>query len=213
VKVVILNGSPKKGYGASQRIAAALARTVSRLSDGPTITMSSNGLGAEKLAESLRGAGALALVFPLYVGGLPSHLIELLDGLSVAGYGQLTVYAVLNNGFWEARDNALALDMARHFCRQKGLRWGQGLAWGGGGMISLVSDIGRFPFKGFIRELELLSVAMMKSAAGPDRFSQPSVPKFFYKASANLTWRLLALKNKIGLKAILRRPDKAERLK
>ncbi|MDR1110615.1 MAG: hypothetical protein LBP92_07970 [Deltaproteobacteria bacterium] len=207
MKVVILNGSPKDGDGASQRISRALARTVGRLSDGPTITLGSPGLGAARLAESLEGAGALALVFPLYVDGLPSHLVDLLEGLPAAGLCGLTVYAVLNNGFWEARHNALALDILRHFCRQKGLRWGQGLAWGGGGLIPHLSGIGRFPFKVFLQELELLSVAMMKSASGPDRFSQPSVPRFFYKASANLMWYLLALKNRIGLKTLFRRLD------
>lgn len=52
-----------------------------------------------------------------------------------------TAYALVNSGFYEGHQNAHALHMLRHWCRRAGVRWGQGIGAGGGGMLLETQNI------------------------------------------------------------------------
>ncbi|MDR1297645.1 MAG: NAD(P)H-dependent oxidoreductase [Deltaproteobacteria bacterium] len=224
MKIVILNGSPKGGDSASLRISRALAEAIQKQSrSGQTqpgqgragggeepalVRLNSWGLRPEDLIASLRDAGALVLVFPLYVDSVPSHLLALMEAVCQGGPRTTPgarLHAVVNNGFWESENNSPAFEVLRHFASESGLAWGQGLGWGGGGMIATCGKIGRHPFKSFGRETDFLAGQILSGGGGPERYCQPNIPRLAYFHAANLSWYVLAWKNKIKFKDLLLR--------
>ncbi|MDR1322154.1 MAG: NAD(P)H-dependent oxidoreductase [Gracilibacteraceae bacterium] len=199
MKIVIVSGSPKGQGSASEKIAAALQSRLAPAADCAALHAAKH--NREEIMAALAGCGALILVFPLYVDGIPSHLLRLLDetrsAIADAAPG-LTVYCVVNNGFFEARQNALALELTRNFCDSSGLKWGQGLGVGAGGMIH-AARVGHGPMKNLGKALDALAENILRGQTGEDRFAEPNFPKFLYNMIAHMSWRSQARKH--GLKA------------
>ena len=88
------------------------------------------------------------------------HTSELhqLEEYLVTNKKEITVYAVVNCGFYEGRQNSLAIAMMENWCHRAGLRWGQGLGIGAGGMLAGIRNVplGSGPKKNLGRALEQL---------------------------------------------------------
>jgi len=96
--------------------------------------------GERELLSAVDHAGLILLVFPLYVDALPHLLTKALTLIAlhrrVGGDRSLQrVVAIVNSGFPEAYQSALALSICREFAEQSGLSWAGSLALGGGGGI------------------------------------------------------------------------------
>jgi len=158
------------------------------------------GLDREAFFEEIASASVMVVAFPLYVDGIPSHLLRFLwdvkDKIKQKS-PDLMVFAVANNGFYEGKQNALALSMIQHFCVAAGIKWGQGLGIGGGGMTA-AAPIGAGPLKRIGIALDTLSASIQGKTGGEDFFVQPNIPKFLYKIGGHLNWKRKAKKN--GLK-------------
>jgi multimeric flavodoxin WrbA len=157
--------------------------------------------GRDEIITAFVGCKILIFVFPLYVDGIPSHLLRLLDETREAlakSAPNATVYCVVNNGFYEARQNNIALEMMKNFCARSQLKWGQGLGVGAGGMITFLS-IGRGPMKNLGKALDALVKNILTSQSADNRFVEPNFPKSLYQILVHLNWRLEAKKH--GLKA------------
>jgi hypothetical protein len=229
MSVLIVSGSPKKNHGASRRLGLGLQELLIKhgeasvvgeasspgqdpgalLSHGqfeaPSLVFS-NGLTSPGLLENLKGKKALVFVFPLYVDGLPSHLIEIMEGILGQVEG-MPFYAVINCGFFEADKNLVAIEQLKNFCHEGNLKWGQVLAFGGGGIINSSSRLNYYPFKGLSLELTKLAKNILAKASGPDLLAQPDLPRFIYKTGANLLWYWLAFKNKVKFKDLFKKID------
>ncbi|MCL2198315.1 MAG: NAD(P)H-dependent oxidoreductase [Defluviitaleaceae bacterium] len=198
MKVLFINGSPKSDNSSSELLINALHKLLGNLNEYITITA----MKASKQAflDGVRGADVAVIVFPLYVDGIPSHLLRLLcevkDELKNIN-PNVVLYAIANNGFYEGTQNALALNMIQHFCDAAGIRWGQGLGIGAGGMLNS-SPIGIAVLKNIGIALETLAENINKQISGDDLFAQPNFPKFLYKTAAHFNWIQSAKKN--GLK-------------
>ena len=96
--------------------------------------------GAAELQASTDRAGLILLVFPLYTDALP-HLVT--KALSmVAAHRRAAaeppaqrLVAIVNSGFPETHQNAVALAICREFAAQSGIAWAGSLALGGGGVL------------------------------------------------------------------------------
>jgi multimeric flavodoxin WrbA len=157
---------------------------------------------------AFRGSDALVFVFPLYVDGIPSHLLRFLDeslhDIAEAASGA-TVYAVVNNGFFEGRQNAVALEIMRNFAARAGLRWGLGLGVGAGGMIH-AAPVGRGPLRNLGKALDALASEILANQTGEDRVCEPNFPRALYKALAHAGWRKSARKNGLKTKSLYAKP-------
>lgn len=228
---LILSGSPKRGDGASRRLGLALVEAIGRLAPkspgagafggpnggdqtagdqavggGEVKLVYSAGLSPEGLLELLGTHRTLILTFPLYVDSLPSHLVDLLEGIKGKVSG-VSLYAVVNSGFFESEKNLVAIEILKNFCLEAGLKWGRALAFGGGGMVVSSSRLNFGPLKGLGLELERLAADALAGAEGPDRLATPKVPKWFYKFGAHLLWRWKAFRNGLKGKDLYRRLD------
>jgi hypothetical protein len=199
VKITIINGSPKSGDSASGVIAKALQNRMGQAAD--CLICSAARQKRSEVMEAFEGRGALVFIFPLYVDGVPSHLLRLLDDNMdeiASASPEAVVYAVANNGFYEGRQNAVALEIMRNFCARSGLGWGQGLGVGAGGMITAV-PVGYGPMKNLGGALDLLARNILHGGTAGDCMFEPNFPKFLYKIAAHMKWRLKAAKNGVSI--------------
>ena len=94
----------------------------------------------QKILRALETAGKVVFVAPLYVDGVPSHMLPFMremeafcreKGLS------LKVYVIANNGFIEGRQNEPLMQVMENFCVRSGLEWCGGIGIGGGVMLNV----------------------------------------------------------------------------
>ena len=106
MKLLILNASPKKRGGASQFFSGILRLFLPGLVK-KTVPLRSRKDFDHALSQ-LGSADAVCISFPLYVDGLPSHLVEFLslaEEYCKARSLRFRLYAIANNGFIEGQQN------------------------------------------------------------------------------------------------------------
>lgn len=131
LKTVFINLTPKK----KNSMSGYLLRTTKLFIKGECVTINYRG-GADdkKILCELENAQNLVFVTPLYVDGLPSHVLELLQRLEKTVSKELNVYALLNCGFYEGEQCELALNMIKIWCKHSGTNFCGGLGLGAGEM-------------------------------------------------------------------------------
>lgn len=201
MKVLLINGSPKPENGGSA--SGIILDALKQRFGGAAVTVTQYNAAKQNAQEFLRavsGCNALVFAFPLYVDGIPSHLLRLLCEIQphIAQEAPgARVYAVVNNGFFQGQQNALALEMMRNFCVRADCIWGGGLGVGGGGMAG-AAPVGRGPLKKLGLALDALTEAIKNGKTIDDRLFAPGFPRFLYQLLAHISWRTQARKN--GLK-------------
>ena len=190
MKITFINGSPKKQGSASGNLINALC---GRLSDMPEcITVGLAEQSAEAIIDAIQNCDAIVFVFPLYVDGLPSGLVRFLDEYRSAithAAPHAKIYAIANCGFYEARQNTIAITMMENFCASSDLTWGRGLGIGCGGIPKDVS-LNRFPMKKIGRTLDEFAKSVNGLETAENSFAEPSIPRFLYVLLGNLSMKL-----------------------
>ena len=97
--------------------------------------------GEAVLIDSCDRAGLILLVFPLYADALPFLVTKALALIATHRRAATQpppqrLVAIVNSGFPETFQNAVALAICREFASQSGMAWEGGLALGGGGIAS-----------------------------------------------------------------------------
>lgn len=137
MKTVFINCSPKKRFCAS-----AYFLSLQRLFVGGKKVSERLRTPADhaRVLEQLNDAQAVVFCLPLYVDGVPAHVLSFMEkmeehckenGLSPS------VYCIANNGFIEGRQNEPLMQVFENFCTRAGLRWEGGVGIGGGVMLNV----------------------------------------------------------------------------
>jgi len=210
MKITVINGSPKMSAGISGLIIKQMERHLNESIDvyhAAQIVKQKEESQTEIFAKIL-DCDALLIIFPLYVDSLPASLIKLLTNLERISPDisiKPQVYAIVNCGFYEAAQNATALDIIKCFAQRTGLPWGYGIGIGGGGMLSSMGDNwSKGPVSGIHKALYDMAVAINAKESKPSIFVGPKFPRFLYMIAADLGMRRLAKKN--GVKNIRFKP-------
>ncbi|MBR1584974.1 MAG: hypothetical protein IJ662_05490 [Clostridia bacterium] len=137
MKTVFINCSPKKRFCASAYFLA-----LQRLFVGGEKVNEKLRTPADhaRILGQLRDAQAAVFCLPLYVDGVPSHVLRFLEDMEAfcqENALQLSVYCIANNGFIEGRQNEPLMRNFEHFCARAGLSWGGGVGIGGGVMLNV----------------------------------------------------------------------------
>lgn len=137
MKTVFINCSPKKRFCASayflflQRLFVGGEKVTEKLrtpADHP------------RILDRLRDAQAVVFGVPLYVDGIPSHVLRFMEAMEAFCKENgiyLNVYCIANNGFIEGKQNEPLMQSFEHFCGRAGLTWGGGVGIGGGVMLNV----------------------------------------------------------------------------
>lgn len=138
MKTVLICGSPKKKFSVSSYF----------------LTLCSLGIGGKKVRENVRSKGdnkrvleqlrdADTVIFsmPLYVDGVPSHMLIFMEEMEkFCRENDLhpNVYAISNSGFIEGNQNRTLMMITENFCEKSGCRWQGGVGIGGGVMLNVM---------------------------------------------------------------------------
>ena len=198
MNISAINGSPKTKKNASGSIIRQMEKLLGVNVETHHAAQLVSGETPGETIINILSSDALLIAFPLYVDSLPAPLIELLSRLENAvrgGAAKPRIYAIVNNGFFEASQNTLALEMIEHFARRTGMPWGYGIAIGGGGMlVGLGEDWSKGPSSGIYRAMREMAGAIREKRSGPNVFVTPKMPRFIYRIAGDLGMRRFAKK-------------------
>lgn len=148
----------------------------------------------EALTEKLAGAETIVLGTPLYVDGLPSSTLRVMEALAQRATGGKRIYAVANMGLYESTQISNLLGMVRRWCAGAGYAYGGGVAVGGGEMFGIVPPE-RLPGKPAVQRLKRLAQAVDSGDLIPDAYADPLFPRSAYILAANAHWPIGAKQN------------------
>lgn len=176
-KISIVNGSPRAPHSNSRRYAALFKGCW----DGETEEYAVMDKKHAAFCRSLEGTRDLLLVFPLYADGLPAVLMEFLKALRDTELRKKpTVHALINCGFLEPEQNAVAAEIIRLFCRQNGFPAGTFLCVGSG---EAILDT---PFAFLVRrKIRRMARAIRRGKAEYLQVAMPLTKAMFLRASTS----------------------------
>ncbi|MGB7761308.1 MAG: NAD(P)H-dependent oxidoreductase [Bryobacteraceae bacterium] len=179
--------------------------------------------GERELLSSVERAGLILLVFPLYADSLPYLVTRALAVIAAhrrAGCeaSSQRLVGVVNSGFPETHQNAVALAICREFAAQSGFTWAGGLAIGGGGMIGGQPLTGEKrsgpPVRHVIAALEMTAAALAQGLPVPaeaaSMIAKTGIPfpvmRWLYTWMGGKGFEKLAARNGVGKDRLLAQP-------
>ncbi len=179
MKTIFINCSPKKKFCASsyflflQRLFVGGKKVTEKLRTPAD---------HDRILAQLRDAQAVVFGVPLYVDGIPSHVLrfmEKMESFCKENGLRLSVYCIANNGFIEGKQNEPLMQAFAHFCTRAGLTWGGGVGIGGGVMLNVTRIL-------FVVQIGILLLNIALSAANTGSFFPADAWISFGKSAALL---------------------------
>lgn len=176
-KILILNGSPRAVKSNSKTYAEIFIKNCRMESEYFPIFKTNH----EVLCSKIEDFSDVLFVFPLYVDAIPVTLLQFLKDLEKFSIKRKPRISVLVNcGFLEYRQNDVAVDMMRLFCRENGYEFGSVLKIGGGEAILTT------PFRFLVvRKIKKLANSLKKAQYQTLAVTMPISGKQFVKASTS----------------------------
>ena len=217
MKIALLNGSPKLKNSSSGILLTDLKRCLSELADTDHSATSEtynvkpeiseialrHPSVSEEIAANLQTADAWVISCPLYVDGIPGHLLSCLVSLEKYNrekYNQesetsqqrkIHVYGIVNCGFYEGIQAETALEILENWCARTGFTWGGGIGVGGGGALAMMSSPkpGSGPKAPIDRALQAMADNIRRQEIQQNCYASVAFPRFLYKMAAQMGWR------------------------
>ena len=193
-KLILLNCSLRGKNANSETFLSEMAAHLQR--EYTFLRLSEYQNRQEKLIDQLMQAETLVLSMPLYVDGLSSTVIRLLDRLTLAGFGTGGKVFVLSNlGLYESHQMKNLLSMIRAWCDVSGCEYSGSVVISAGELIGvLIKYMKSGPVRGVTKALAALAEHVNTGTAMEDRYVQPLMfPRWLYIQIANRSWDRQAL--------------------
>ena len=188
-KTMLLNCSPHGENANSKKFLDVIAGELE--GDVTNINLSSYVNKLDELADTVMSAEKLVLGMPLYVDGIPSLVVRMMEHLEKQGISNKKVYVVANMGFYESKQLENLMSMVRDWCDVCGIDYCGGTAVGAGGMMGAVIKYGsNGPGKNVYESLVTLSEKISKSEPISDVYTNANkFPRFLYFLECNSRMR------------------------
>ena len=209
MKISIINGSPKVGKSNSEILGKYI---LSLLKDNEikkyySISVRLN----DKIKNEIHSSDILIFLFPLYVDGIPSNLLKLLVEFEKEKVikSETKIYCIANNGFYEGKQNRLAILQIKNWCEKVKARWGQGIGVGAGELLPHLKKckLGKGPLKNLGRALEKFSDNILNLKSDEDIYINPNWLRILYFVQGSFSWILKARKNNLRVRELFRKND------
>lgn len=199
--ISIINGSPKFGSSTSGMMIEYLAPKLSECKID--IYHINKAPLTEMQLEQVRNSDILVFAFPLYIDSIPSHLLKQLITLETQDFRNKNtkVYCMVTSGFYEGKQNHIAIEQMQHWCCATKLTWGQAIGSGAGEMLPFIKDIplGHGTNKNLGNAINELVQNILSGKSGDTLYVSPNFPRFLWRICGSvLVWNPRAKAN--GLK-------------
>jgi len=198
MRIALINGSPKVNNSASGTLLEDIKGYLGEITELIEFGFHSSIVSTETIDE-LAKADACVFAYPLYVDGIPGHLLSCLIQLEEARIQnpQLRIYGVVNCGFYEGIQAELALQLLQNWCEKAGFLWSGGIGVGGGGGLAMMPKLqpGQGPKAPIDKALAGLSKVILKKEAQDNKYVSVAFPRFLYKLGAQMGWRQMIKAN------------------
>ena len=166
----------------------------------------------DELIKILSGADKIVLGMPMYVDGIPSALLRIMELMEKTGpSGDKKIYTVVNMGFYESRQIRNVLTQVRKWSEKCGYSYCGGVAIGAGEMMGMLIQTingANGPVKNVVEALTVLGAIVKNSAAVSDIYADAyKFPRAAYMFMAGSGWPKAARQNGLKKKDLLRRLD------
>lgn len=207
-KVILLNGSMRSANGNSARLAQQLVKMLH--TEFETVALQKYIGNLSALLPVLEKAEAVVLCTPLYVDGLPSQVIRLLETAHKQYNGRgKRVYVLANMGLYESQQLVNLFSSVKQWCEKTGHLYCGGLGISAGELIGVLMQIIPFhlgPSKKMAEGMRCLAEAIDRGGKTEDIYAEPyGFPRSLYIRIANSNWNRTAKKNGISPKDLYRR--------
>jgi hypothetical protein len=210
MKIALINGSPKMKESNSGILLEEVKQMIGDRAEIVYFPCHKSQLTKENIEEMFT-CNSFVIAFPLYVDGIPSHLLRVLqqieEAIAINSYTPVRIYGIANSGFYDARQNRLALRILRNWSDRAGLIWGQGLGFGAGGMLGSLQTVpaGSGPKKNLGSVLQEFTTNILEQRKGKNLYTTPNFPRFLYKLAAEHGWRKQIKSNGLKIKDLHRK--------
>lgn len=200
-KVILLNPSMRSINANSYRFAKELSKKIKK--EHEIVNMQQYVNEPAELMLKLESAPVIVLCTPLYVDGLPSQLIRLMERFQRDYHGlRKKIYVLANMGLYESSQLASLFEAVKQWCRIMGFDYCGGLGISAGELIGTLIQHIRLsagPGKKNNRGMKKLAKAVNTENVMKDIYTEPFLfPRSLYIRIANRNWNALAKRN--GLK-------------
>lgn len=138
MKTVFIDCSPKKKLSASGFIAGFTSVFVGGKKEKLKLRTKAD---YQKVLEMIEDADNVVFAMPLYVDGVPSHILPFLKEMEIfckEKERNIRIYVIANNGFIEGKQNEPLMQVMENFCLRSNLSWCGGIGIGGGVMMNIM---------------------------------------------------------------------------
>ena len=209
MKISIINGSPKAIKSNSEILGNYLSSLLkeNKIKKYYSISFRLN----DENKNEIYNSDVLIFLFPLYVDGIPSNLLKLLvefEKKKVIKYGT-KIYCIVNNGFYEGKQNQLAILQIKNWCEKVKARWGQGIGVGAGELLPYLKKypLGQGPLKNLGKVLDKFSANILTLKSDEDIYINPNWLKSLYFFQGTISWILKGRKNNLRVRELFRKSN------
>jgi hypothetical protein len=207
MKIIIINGSPKTIKSNSEILGNYLFPLLkeNNIKKYYSIYFQLN----DKTKNEIYNSDVLIFIFPLYVDGIPSNLLKLLVKFEKENVvrPKTKIYCIVNNGFYEGKQNFLALLHMKNWCKKVNAKWGQGIGIGSGELLPYLKrfKLGQGPLKNLEKILNRFSRNILTLNSDKNIYINPNWPKSLYFIQGSISWILKARKNNIKIRELFKK--------
>ena len=207
MKIIIINGSPKTIKSNSEILGNYLFPLLkeNNIKKYYSIHFQLN----DKMKNEIYNSDVLIFIFPLYVDGIPSNLLKLLVEFEKenAIRPETKIYCIVNNGFYEGRQNFLAILHMKNWCKKVKAKWGQGIGIGSGELLPYLKKfkLGQGPLKNLEKILNRFSRNILTLNSDKNIYITPNWPRSLYFIQGSISWILKARKNNLKIQELFKK--------
>lgn len=207
MKIIIINGSPKTIKSNSEILGNYLFPLLkeNNIKKYYSIYFQLN----DKTKNEIYNSDVLIFIFPLYVDGIPSNLLKLLVKFEKENVvrPKTKIYCIVNNGFYEGKQNFLALLHMKNWCKKVNAKWGQGIGIGSGELLPYLKKfkLGQGPLKNLEKILNRFSRNILTLNSDKNIYINPNWPRSLYFIQGSISWILKARKNNLKIRELFKK--------
>lgn len=190
-KIILLNSSLRGNNSNTNKFFGKLE---TRLNEkAKLINLSSYVASTDELVKTLLSAKTIVLGMPLYVDGIPSQVLRIMESMEKTyNKGKKNIYVLANMGMYESSQIKNLLGMVKSWCDECGFDYCGGVAIGSGEMMGMFMDPnskGMGPAKLVTEGLYALADAINSSSKTEDIYADAyRFPRWMYMFAANSGW-------------------------